>query len=230
MKKLLFVFATILFVACGNKVASPEPVEEDNLSINLPEYTRLSTEVPNISSNGYISPGQNLVYNIEIEHPLPKDSLELLQDFFIQKGKADYAGINKIIVRAYLKGTPIQGTPYASMSLIGEKKDIFINDDALKIEALMENPSADKPQEIADPIIGSYYCSRTHDTYVFNSNKTGFFLIQGGGPSEFTWKRSGSNVIITYEAFGNQKLSFDTKSKTITEISESFGTLVFKKQ
>ena len=75
MKKLLFVFATILFVACGNKVASPEPVEEDNLSINLPEYTRLSTEVPNISSNGYISPGQNLVYNIEIEHPLPKDSL-----------------------------------------------------------------------------------------------------------------------------------------------------------
>lgn len=230
MKKLLFVFTTLLFVACGNKVAPPEPAEEDNLSVNLPEYKRLSTEVPNISSNGYISPGQNLVYNIEIEHPFPKDSLELLQDYFIKKGRTDYAGINKIIVRAYLKGTPIQGTPYASMNLIGEKKEIFINDDALKIKALMENPSTDKPQEVADPIVGSYFCNRTHDTYVFNSDKTGFFIIQGGGPSEFTWKRSGSNVTIMYEAFGNQKLRFDPKAKTITEISESFGTLVFNKQ
>ena len=34
MKKLLFAFATLPFVACGNKVAPPEPAEEENLSAN----------------------------------------------------------------------------------------------------------------------------------------------------------------------------------------------------
>ena len=87
MKKLLFAFATLLFVACGNKVAQPEVAEEEDLSVNLPEYKLLSTEEPRVSSNGSISPGQNLVYNIEIDHVLEKDSLELLQDYFIQKGE-----------------------------------------------------------------------------------------------------------------------------------------------
>ena len=63
MKKVLFAFATLLFVACGNKVQQPELVEED---ISLPEYKLLSTEEPKLSSNGIISPGQNLVYNILI--------------------------------------------------------------------------------------------------------------------------------------------------------------------
>ena len=44
MKKLLFAFATLLFVACGNKVAQPEVAEEEDLSVNLPEYKLLSTE------------------------------------------------------------------------------------------------------------------------------------------------------------------------------------------
>ena len=90
MKKVLLAFATLLFVACGNKVAQPEVAEEENLSINLPEYKLLSTEEPRVSSNGSISPGQNLVYNIEIDHAIEKDSLELLQDYFIQKGEADF--------------------------------------------------------------------------------------------------------------------------------------------
>ena len=40
---------------------------------------------------------------------MEKDSLELLQDYFIQKGEADFAGINKIIcvliskVRQYME-------------------------------------------------------------------------------------------------------------------------------
>lgn len=229
-KSLLFAFVALLFVACGNKVAPPEPAEEDNLSVNLPDYKRLSTDVPNVSSDGYISPGQNLVYNIEIDHPLQKDSLELLQDFFIQKGKNDYEGVNKIIVRAYLKGTSIHGTPYASMNLIGDNKDILINEDAIKIEKLIEKPSTEIVHEVADPIVGTYFCNRTHDTYVFKSDKTGFFNIQGGSPTDFTWKRSGNNVTIEYEAFGKQKLKFDQRAKTITEKSESFGTLVFNKQ
>ena len=91
MKKVLFVFATLLFVACGNKVAQPEVAEEEILYINLPEYKLLSTEEPRVSSNGSISPGQNLVYNIEIDHVLEKDSLELLQNYFIQKGETDFA-------------------------------------------------------------------------------------------------------------------------------------------
>ena len=228
--KILFAFATLLLVACGNKVAQPEIVEEDNLSVNLPEYKLLSIDEPRVSSDGHISPGQNLVYNIEIERPYQNDSLELLQDYFIQKGETDFAGVNKVIVRAYLKGTSIHRTPYASLNLVGGKKDILINVDAKEIEKLLENTSKDKTQEVADPIVGTYFCNRTHDTYVFKSDKTGFFAIQGGGPSTFTWKRSGSNVTIVYEAYGEQKLKFDQRANTITEKSESFGTLVFNKQ
>lgn len=228
MKKVLFAFAALLFVACGNKVSQPELIEEDK---SLPEYKLLSIEEPKISSNGSISPGQNLIYNIEIDHVLEKDSLELLQDYFIQKGEADFVGINKIIVRAYLKGTSIHGTPYASLNLVAGKKDIMINEGAEKIEELIEKPSKEAVQEYKDPLVGTYFCNRTHDTYVFKSDKTGFFAIQGGvSPSEFTWKRSGNNVTIIYEAFGEQKLKFDHNAKTITEKSESLGTLVFTKQ
>jgi hypothetical protein len=229
MKKVLFAFATLLFVACGNKVAQPEIVEEDN-SINLPEYKLLSVDEPRVSSDGHISPGQNLVYNIEIERPYQNDSLELLQDYFIRKGKTDFAGVNKVIVRAYLKGTSIHRTPYASLNLVGSKKDILINEDAMKIEELIEETPKETVKEVADPIVGTYFCNRTHDTYVFMSDKTGFFTIQGGGPSTFTWRRLGSNVTIVYEAYGEQKLKFDQRANTITEKSESFGTLVFNKQ
>lgn len=82
----------------------------------------------------------------------------------------------------------------------------------------------------ADPIVGTYYCYRTQDTYVFLSDKTGYFTVQGGSPSDFTWKRSGKNVTIVYEVFGKQKLKFDSKAQTLTEESESLGTLVFDKQ
>ena len=228
--KLLLAFTVYLLVACGNKVAQSEITEDDNLLVNLPEYKRLSTDLPNVSSDGHISPGQNLIYNIEIEHPLQKDSLELLQNYFIQKGKADYAGVNKIIVRAYLKGTSVHRTPYALMNLIGDNKEIIINEDAMKIEKLVEDSPKATVKEVTDPIVGTYFCNRTHDTYVFKSDKTGFFTIQGGGPSTFTWRRSGSNVTIMYETFGEQKLRFDPKAKTVTEKSESFGILVFNKQ
>lgn len=82
----------------------------------------------------------------------------------------------------------------------------------------------------ADPIVGTYYCYRTQDTYVFLSDMTGYFTVQGGSPSDFTWKRSGKNVTIVYEVFGKQKLKFDSKAQTLTEESKSLGTLVFDKQ
>ena len=226
MKKLLFAFATLLFVACGNKVAQPELVE----ATPLPEYELLSTEEPRVSANGHISPGQNLIYNIEIDHPIPKDSLELIQDYFIKKGETDFNGVNKIIVRAYLKGTTVHGTPYASLNLVAGKKEVIVNEAAQEIKELSQETTADEVKEVTDPIVGTYFCNRTHDTYVFKSDKTGFFTIQGGSPSTFTWKRSGSNVTIEYEAFGEQKLKFDQRTETITEKSESFGTLIFNKQ
>lgn len=82
----------------------------------------------------------------------------------------------------------------------------------------------------ADPIVGTYYCYRTQDTYVFLSDKTGYFTVQGESPSDFSWKRSGKNVTIVYEVFGKQKLKFDSKAQTLTEESKSLGTLVFDKQ
>ena len=230
MKKLMFLIVAFLAVACN---------ESPRLSsVNLPNYKLVSIDVPRVSANGKISPTQNLVYNIEIEEPMQKDQLGLLQDYFIRKGKEDYAGVNKVIVRAYLKGTSSYGTPYASLNLIGEKKEILINESAIKLEALTGKPvtANEEPvtttaqKKVDDPFIGKYYCQRTHDTYVFNADNTGFFVIQGGGPSEFTWKRSGDNVTIMYEVFGEQKLRYNPKAETITEKSESFGTLLFEKQ
>lgn len=81
-----------------------------------------------------------------------------------------------------------------------------------------------------DPIVGTYYCSRTQDTYVFQSDNTGYFTVQGTSPSAFTWKRSGKHITIVYEVFGKQKLKYDVKAQTITEESKSLGTLVFTKQ
>lgn len=81
-----------------------------------------------------------------------------------------------------------------------------------------------------DPIVGTYYCYDSHDTYVFQSDKMGYFTVQGGSPSVFAWERSGKNVTIVYEVFGKQKLKFDSQAQTLTEISKSLGTLVFYKQ
>lgn len=226
MKKLLFAFATLLFVACGNKVAQPELVEE----APLPEFELLSTEEPRVSADGHISPDQYLVYNIEIDHPLQKDSLELIQDYFIKKGEADFKGVNDIIVRVYLKGTTVHGTHYASLYLFAGKKEVIVNEVAQEIKELSQETTAEEAKEITDPLVGTYFCNRTHDTYEFKSDKTGFFTIQGGSPSKFTWKRSGNNVTIVYEVFGQQKLKFDPKAETLTEKSESFGILTFYKQ
>lgn len=234
MKKVLFILVTILLVACGNKVAPALPAED----VNLPEYKIVSIDEPRVSSNGHISPSQNLVYNVEIEHPLQKDSLELLQDYFISKGKQDFPGVNKIIVRTYLKGTTSPGLPpYASLNLIGSNKEIIINEYANQVaEAVTqvsqeeEKSESAKVQEKKDPLVGRYFCSRTHDTYVFNADNTGIFIVQGCPPSNFTWKRSGNNVTVTHESFGDEKLKYDQRKETLTEKTESFGTLIFNKQ
>ena len=69
----LFCFA---IVSC-NQSSTP--------NVNIPEYKLLKTEEPKVKSNGYISPTQNLEYYIEIDHPFLQDSLELLQNYFVEK-------------------------------------------------------------------------------------------------------------------------------------------------
>lgn len=222
MKRLLFALATLVIVACGNNV--------ENQTV-LPEHKLLNIAEPIVSSNGYISPTQNLVYNIEIDYPMPEDSLELIQDYFIEKGETDFKGVNKILVRAYLKGTTITEMPYACLNLISGRKRIIINKGAVTVHELNKTTLSKPEQTNADSFVGTYHCNRTHDTYVFKSNNTGYFTIKGGNsPSEFTWKRSGKNVTIVYEVWGEQKLQFDQKAQTLTEKSKSFGTLVFDKQ
>ena len=123
----LFAVAIFTMISCGT---SP--------SANLPEYKLLKINEPNINKNGEISPSQNLEYFIEIDHPLQQDSLELLQDYFIEKGKSDFRGINKVIVRVYLKGASVKSLPYASLILIGEKKEIIITGSAKNVDFLNE--------------------------------------------------------------------------------------------
>ncbi len=235
MKKYLpiyFFLAIIicLLFSCGESPKIP--------NIDALVYKIVSIDEPTLSSNGYISPTQNLIYSIEIDHPLPKDSLGVIQNYFINRGKEDFPRINKIIVRVYLKGTASPGLPpYASLVLIGSNKEIEINEDANKVaEALTQDIQEEQKSEPAkvpekkDPLVGRYFCNRTHDTYIFNSDNTGIFIVQGCSPSNFTWKRLGSNVTVTHESFGDENLKYDQRKETLTEKSESLGTLVFNKQ
>lgn len=80
-----------------------------------------------------------------------------------------------------------------------------------------------------DPLVGSYRCKRTTDVYVFYSDGTGTFFT-GETNSDFTWKRSDNSVTINYEVFGKQKLTFNSKTKTIVENSKSLGKLTFQKE
>ena len=234
MKKILFLFSILMLVACGKKTMQPEVSEIEEMASTLPNYELFKTIIPQRLSNGDISPTENLTYVIMIDSALPNDSLKLLQNYFIKKGKADFNGINKIIVRAFIKGASDQNTPYALMESVGDINTIIINQNTTKIDEKLEEASSQGKEAEAskDPLVGLYFCSRTHDTYVFYNDNTGIFYVQGGmsNASQFKWERSGSNVTITYDSFGAQKLKFDAKKKTITEQSLSYGTLVYKNE
>jgi len=226
MKRAFFLTVIVLtLISCGESSKAP---------INLPEYKIVNTEIPRVSSNGYISPTQNLVYSIEIAHPLQKDSLELIQDYFIKKGEEDFPGVNKIIVRAYLNGTSSYGVPYASLIIIGAKKDIEINQSAEKLVPIKDKQTPASRQEYKDPLVGKFYCERSHDWYVFNSDNSGQFIMQGVPPTKISWKRKGKNVTIISEMGTNTNLKFDEKNGVLEEssqeASEIYGTtLIYQK-
>lgn len=103
--------------------------------------------------------------------------------------------------------------------------------DTMNVQPIKEEKQKESVKsKTVDPIVGTYYCYRTQDTYVFLSDNTGYFTVQGGSSSGFAWKRSGKNVTIVYEVFGKQKLKFDSQTQSLAEESKSLGTLVFDKQ
>ena len=68
--------------------------------------------------------------------------------------------------------------------------------------------------------------------YIFKADGTGIFVINstGGNSERFRWKRIGRKVTITIEGFNPSIYEFDPKAETITEYSESFGTLIYNKE
>ena len=116
------------------------------------------------------------------------------------------------------------------------------------VEVLFINEPIDKQAKVSNKtknttylstgkaFTGTYFCTRTHDIYHFDDDNTGYFHIQCIDPNaaEFTWKRNGSKITITYTGddavSGKEALKYDKKKKTITENSLNFGELVFVKQ
>lgn len=85
-----------------------------------------------------------------------------------------------------------------------------------------------------DPIVGTFYCSRSGDTYVFNNDKTGMFTPNGGSGATFNWRLKGKILIVTYsgesEFLGSSKLKYDKGSNSFDEKSICYGNLTFVKQ
>lgn len=113
---------------------------------------------------------------------------------------------------------------------------LFINEPIDKQAKVSNKTKTTTSLSTGKAFTGTYFCTRTHDIYHFDDDHTGYFHIQCIDPnaSEFTWKRNGSKVTITYTgdfaACGKQALEYNKEKKTIIERSIDFGKLVFVKQ
>lgn len=120
------------------------------------------------------------------------------------------------------------------------KNQEFAMEDSVAADTLIslpveeENISNNEPAKSKDPFIGSYYCSRSGDTYIFNEDKTGTFIPNGGSGATYKWRLKGHSLIVTYigeSAFlGSSKLRYDKKTHSFVENSISYGKLKFIKQ
>ena len=70
--------------------------------------------------------------------------------------------------------------------------------ESVVIDTMVTSPieSKEKAEESTrvkskDPIVGTFYCSRSGDTYVFNNDKTGMFTPNGGSGATFNWRLKG---------------------------------------
>jgi lipoprotein len=125
------------------------------------------------------------------------------------------------------------------------KETLSSNEDSFK--TVYENSSYTKPKlsqpefkektsKKGDNFIGTYFCNRTHDTYYFDEDGTGYFKIQSIDPtvSEFKWVRKGKDISITFTGeatgYGKLQLKYNMDENTITENTQDFGVLIFNKK
>ena len=99
-----------------------------------------------------------------------------------------------------------------------------------------ENEEPKEPTKVksSNPIIGTFYCTRSGDTYIFNENKTGMFIPKGESGAKYNWRLEGNTIIVTYSGksafLGTSKLKYDKDSNSFIEKSIVFGNLTFVKQ
>lgn len=115
-----------------------------------------------------------------------------------------------------------------------------MDSDAVTIDTMVDVPAEDEISEepvkvkSKNPIVGTFYCSRSGDTYVFNDDNTGMFTPNGGYGATYHWRLKGKYLIVTYSGeskfLGSSKLKYDKSSNSFIEKSISFGNLKFVKQ
>lgn len=204
---------------------------------------------------------RDIKYSISIEQRYHNNQLYILDITFLSKAPDDLLVSNdakKIMryysdiftKRGYNMFTYDEGTCNSICLAYKDNMIAKITKDNIGniVEVLFINEPIDKQAKVSNKtkttislstgkaFTGTYFCTRTHDIYHFDDDHTGYFHIQCIDPnaSEFTWKRNGSKVTITYTgdvaACGKQALEYNKEKKTITESSIDFGKLVFVKQ
>ena len=192
---------------------------------------------------------QKTNYGVSIEPKYKNEKLYSLEISFLTKGhdeeisSSDFNEIWNYYTNSFFKNrgfkTFIFSTELRETICVAQKDNLLCEMKSVGkgvaniIELSFENKAAGRGYKNS-AFVGTYCCARTHDTYHFNDDGTGYFKIQGGvSVSTFKWVRRGTNVTITYTGddagFGKQYLEYAEEHKLLTEESESFGTLLFFK-
>ena len=66
--------------------------------------------------------------------------------------------------------------------------NVAVVEESKSVSAVDENA-----RYIKSPIVGTFYCSRSGDTYVFYNDKTGMFTPNGGSGATFNWRLGRRN-------------------------------------
>lgn len=119
---------------------------------------------------------------------------------------------------------------------IAEVDSTSIAIDTTTVPTMEENEDSKEPTKVksSSPIIGTFYCTRSGDTYIFNENKTGMFIPKGESGAKYNWRLEGNTIIVTYSGksafLGTSKLKYDIGGNSFIEKSIAFGNLTFVKQ
>ena len=87
-----------------------------------------------------------------------------------------------------IEGKGIEAIEAKDFSKLNEIEYVQFVLEPLKMDDLLQENNQ-------DPLIGKYYCERSRDCYILNSDNTGTF-ITSGQPIAIKWKQKGKNVTI----------------------------------